>query len=48
VTFKNTAADPFASLGDKPEFPAGGLSLECPNCKVTSPYQRHQLVYSAS
>ena len=40
--------DPFMWLGDKPEFPVGGLSLQCPNCKATSTYQRNQLVYAAT
>jgi endogenous inhibitor of DNA gyrase (YacG/DUF329 family) len=42
-----TMRDPFAWLGDKPEFPATGLTLECPNCKKTSIYSRTQLVYRA-
>jgi hypothetical protein len=40
--------DPFAWLGDKPEFPPAGLSLECPNCKKTSVYSRSQLIYRAT
>jgi hypothetical protein len=32
---------------DKPEMPAQGLSLECSNCKKTSTYLRHQLIYRA-
>jgi endogenous inhibitor of DNA gyrase (YacG/DUF329 family) len=45
VTFESGV---YASLGNKPDFPDGGLSLECPNCKKTSLYQRHQLVYAAN
>jgi hypothetical protein len=40
--------DPFAWLGDKPEFPTAGLVLECPNCRTTSVYKRTQLTYRAS
>jgi predicted RNA-binding Zn-ribbon protein involved in translation (DUF1610 family) len=39
--------DPFAAF-IKPEFPNGGLKIDCPNCGETSIYQRHQLVYRAS
>jgi hypothetical protein len=38
---------PFESV-TKPEFPDGGLSLVCTNCKGTSVYLRHQLLYKAS
>ena len=31
----------------KPEFPEGGVSLQCPHCKMDSCYQRYQLIYSA-
>jgi hypothetical protein len=31
----------------KPEFPVGGLRLECPYCHKTSLFQRHQLTYRA-
>jgi phage FluMu protein Com len=30
----------------KPEFPSSGVSLECPNCKAISIYQRYQLTDS--
>jgi hypothetical protein len=40
-----TLRDPFAWLGDKPEFPAAGLQMECPNCKKISIYSRTQLMY---
>jgi hypothetical protein len=40
-----SAMEPFASFGDKPEFPASGLSLQCPNCKKVSIYRRYQLMY---
>jgi hypothetical protein len=33
------------ALPGKPEFPKGGSSLECPNCKETSVFQRFQLIY---
>ena len=35
------------ALPSKPEFPEGGSSLACPNCKQTSLFQRFQLRYSA-
>lgn len=40
---------PYAWIaGDfKPEFPDGGASVECPNCKTAALYQRHQLIYRA-
>jgi hypothetical protein len=37
--------DPFTGSVIKPEFPDGGQSVVCPNCKRTSVYQRHQLIY---
>ena len=40
--------DPFTSTVMKPEFPNGGLSLECPLCEGVSVYQRHQLIYRTS
>ena len=40
--------DPFTGTVVKPEFPAGGQTVACPNCKSTSVYQRHQLIYRAS
>jgi hypothetical protein len=40
--------DPFAGTAVKPEFPDGGQSVVCPNCKGTSPYQRYQLLYRAA
>ena len=39
--------DPF-EVGTKSEFPDGGLHLVCTNCKGTSVYLRHQLLYKAS
>jgi hypothetical protein len=39
--------DPFASFSDKPELPASGVNLECPNCKEVSVYKRYQLTYRA-
>jgi hypothetical protein len=39
------AEDPFiAWKATKPEFPAGGLRLECPSCTKASVYQRNELV----
>jgi uncharacterized Zn finger protein len=29
----------------KPEFPASGLPLDCPNCGKSATYQRHDLRY---
>jgi predicted RNA-binding Zn-ribbon protein involved in translation (DUF1610 family) len=40
--------DPFSWIADKPELPESGVSLECPNCKKTSVYKRHQLTYRAT
>jgi hypothetical protein len=40
--------DPFALIGDKPELPDAGVSLQCPNCKNVTVYKRHQLVYRAT
>jgi ribosomal protein S27E len=37
--------DYFLSFEPKPEFPAGGLQIECPNCKQTSLFRSHDLVY---
>ena len=36
--------DSFVNI-PKPEFPKGGLKMECPNCKKTSLFQRHELIY---
>ncbi len=44
----STIRDPFTQTEIKPEFPKGGQSLVCPNCKSTSVYQRYQLVYRTS
>ena len=48
VAFEHPAADAFAWLGRKPDFPDGGIHLGCPNCRETSLYQQHQLIYSAT
>ena len=32
-------------LTPKPEFPDGGMTVECPHCKVSSVFQRHQLLF---
>lgn len=47
VTFGCPTEDALAWLGRKPNFPDGGLSIECPKCEETALYQRHQLVYLA-
>lgn len=44
----STVRDPFVGFATKPEFPKGGLTMLCPNCKEAALYQRHQLVYRAS
>ena len=31
----------------KPDFPAGGSELQCPNCGKTATYQRTDLIYRA-
>jgi len=45
---QSSSFDLFTGLLPKPEFPAAGLLLECPNCKRRSLYQRYQLVYRAA
>lgn len=37
----------FAWTTPKPDFPEGGLRLDCPSCKVGSLFQRYQLLYRA-
>ena len=37
--------DSFLNSINKPQFPASGLELECPNCRHKSVYYRHQLIY---
>ena len=32
-------------IDEKPNFPDAGIKLKCPNCKRTSVYKRHQLIY---
>jgi hypothetical protein len=39
--------DTFLGGAPKPDFPAGGLTLSCPNCGEVSVYERHQLRYRA-
>jgi endogenous inhibitor of DNA gyrase (YacG/DUF329 family) len=34
-------------LEPKPDFPEEGLSVQCPNCKVSAVYQRRHLIYRA-
>ena len=40
--------DPFTTVELKPEFPNGGQSAVCPNCRATAIYQRYELLYRAS
>jgi hypothetical protein len=37
--------DPFAWLLDKPFLASQGANIDCPNCKNTAIYQRHQMTY---
>jgi hypothetical protein len=37
--------DHFLGTVLKPLFPPEGQSLECPNCKITSLFHRHELIY---
>ncbi len=46
--YRSPQIDPFSWIVDKPEMTKGGASLECPNCKKTSVYNRHQLTYRAT
>jgi|HubBroStandDraft_6_1064221.scaffolds.fasta_scaffold188605_1 hypothetical protein len=39
--------DPFASI-TKPEFPEVAIAVPCPDCKIITAYQRHELIYRAS
>jgi hypothetical protein len=41
----NAQRDGFLGVEFKPDFPQGGLKMECPHCKKTSLFQRYQLVY---
>jgi hypothetical protein len=34
-------------LPQKPEFPPGGIEMECPGCKQEATYQRSDLSYQA-
>jgi hypothetical protein len=43
---EETLADYF--LPKKPEFPAEGQKLECPNCKTEGTYQRSELRYKSA
>jgi hypothetical protein len=45
---QSSLEDPFAWIGEKPQFPGNGLRVECPNCKNISVYQRYQLVYRSN
>lgn len=48
VTFEDPPSDAFAWLGNKPNFPDGGISVECPSCKETSLYQRYMLRFAGN
>jgi hypothetical protein len=37
--------DHFYPVSVKPEFPPGGISLECPNCRSSSLFKQRQLRY---
>ena len=37
--------DPFTGHETKPEFPDGGLKVECPYCNTADLYRRYQLTY---
>jgi DNA-directed RNA polymerase subunit RPC12/RpoP len=41
---------PFVQLDlpHKPEFPQGGLAFDCPHCRESATYQRHDLIYRLS
>lgn len=39
--------DPFTLTATKPELPASGVTIVCPNCKSSAVYQRYELVYRA-
>jgi endogenous inhibitor of DNA gyrase (YacG/DUF329 family) len=47
ISIPGKGLDPFMWLGDKPDFPPEGVTLECPNCKKAAVYMRHQLFYRA-
>jgi hypothetical protein len=42
-------SDTFANyfIAEKPDFPSGGLELECPNCKQRAMYQRAELMFQS-
>lgn len=42
-----SAFDPFTLTVTKPELPAGGVNVVCPNCNSTDVYQRYELLYRA-
>lgn len=44
---KSFGPDPYTASAVKPEFPKGGLTVACPNCKSKSIYQRYELTYRA-
>ncbi len=46
--YRSALYDSFAWIGEKPEIPREGVSLECPNCSNVSVYKRHQLTYKAT
>ncbi len=42
---KRRPFDRFLGTEAKPEFPPGGLRIECANCRKTSLFHRYQLIY---
>jgi hypothetical protein len=34
-------------IAEKPEFPEGGLEIQCPHCREKSTYKHQQLFYQA-
>jgi endogenous inhibitor of DNA gyrase (YacG/DUF329 family) len=45
ITRTDSLFDPFVRSSPKPEFPAGGLTLNCPNCGAPCVYEQFQPVY---
>jgi hypothetical protein len=45
--FDQRMMDHYYPLTPKPDFPPEGLLVECPNCRLSSVFKRHQLLYRA-
>jgi hypothetical protein len=45
IATESVPANDVLRVAPKPEFPEGGLELECPNCKVMSAFQRRELIF---